>query len=277
MPSTPRRPTPLTYAAILLAGALALLGGSMPVHAQDQATFRDAMLGVALGSAPCPQRVPKYLQIAQQAIAARQPWWAASVYASAAACLAQAGQVAEAMKALLEAEKLGLDDCWLLRNDPMLKGLHGNSGFRALVQRTRMSRADFDEVIWLVKEMRHILHDTNMMITENVNRPDDAWTMVPMSRVPTRQTRSMTVGLMRLFVGGLQIYQRSMVSRSDQSRLSHNTNLRVINRGQGPNQMVVADSSRRARQRAEQRQLAMRARAYKPSGLPGVPVSCSSL
>jgi hypothetical protein len=261
--------------------SLLILASLLPAPATAQepaAKHRDAYVNIALSGKSCDVTLPAYDQAAKEAVAAGQPWWALSSALSSALCQQQAGRNADAVKTLAIAEKLGLDDCWLLRNTT-LWNLRTDPTMQGILSRVRQAPADYHEVGWHQAEIRLILHDTSMMITENMNRKDSAWTVVPRSALPTRVTKSTGANVMRMLTHALQLHQQRTVMRSDQTRINHLTNLNIIrnlpgSRG-GVDYHAIRMSQLQAQQRAQARAAAVQARAYRPGGHSTTPKACS--
>jgi hypothetical protein len=248
-----------------------------------QGNWSDKILEVALQHETCETRGPALANLAKEAEAAGQPGWTAVLLANVAGCLAEQGELDQAMVRLTRAVDLGLTDCFYLRTDPQMKKLAGRDDFAGLLDRIRTSPADVHEIAWQAAEMQAIMHDTSMMISENMNRVDGDQTVVPQSALPTRDTRDPAVIAGRLLLSSLQAHQKGMVLQSDQSRISHNVNMNIIdNMGDGTgggrsSPQRVQQSRMLAQQAAQQRAQQVAQRAFKDSGASTEVVACSAI
>lgn len=234
-------------------------------------------LDIIMSGAKCSARVGQLGALAKQAVAANEPGQAADMYANMASCYVELDDQSAALRFLNKAVSLGYADCFFLRTDANLKKLPGAA---AVVARAKMSPADFEEMVWVYKEVMAIGHDTRMMITQNINRKDRDWTQIYTVKIPARRTSNVSLMLARWAIVYMQSWQRNMVMRSDQSRIMHLTNRTIINNmGRGNNtyrqQQELMSSRRIALYNARSRQRAVDARAFRPSGKSSRSISCN--
>jgi hypothetical protein len=255
----------------ITAAVVVLVTTSQSAHAGK---WEDRLLQAALTGKDCNAKIKSYTAIARDAERAGVKTWAAIAYMNAASCSTTDSNATVAFAA--RAVKLGFADCVFFAVDKKLYSvLKSSPKGRALLARIKMSPADYAESMWQASEAQAIMHDTNMMITENVNRKDRNWTVVPQSRIPTRSTPSRYIRANRAVLRWLQKYQKVMVQRSDQSRISHLTNMTIINSGRGPSPQQVMMSARLALQRAQRRAAAVKARAFKGTRASTKPRACT--
>lgn len=255
-----------------------LLVGAQPADAKM--SFRDRIVTAQLNGGTCHKKLPIFKKISQDAFAARKKRWAADAMALGAQCLAKIGKPKHAIKLLAQAVGLGVDDCFFINTDVEFKKLHGRAKMKRLRRRVKMSPADYAESRWHAAEMGAIITNTNLMIAQNINRKDGGRTVVHLSKLPTRRTRSSTVKMSRNYVRVLQVWMQRMVAKSDRSRLSHLIKMNMIRnmgRGGAVPASVRLRSIRFAQAAAQARLLAIKRRAFRATRLSNRRVSCSSL
>ncbi len=244
--------------------------------------WADRFLEIALAQEPCAVRVPRLEALADAAAQAGQRVWQAEIAGGIATCLAIEGDADEAVAHLARAVELGFSDCFYLRSDEQMKKLAGRPAFDALLAKIQTSLADVQEMAWTVAEYSAIFHDTNMMVTDNVNRVDRELTVVPQSAVPTRPTSDQSVIASRAMLLAVQRYQVAMAFQSDRSRIEHNTSMDIIDSvGDSPSGRSTDSAQTISRLAAAEnagiRRRAVEARAFKPSGASTAVVACDAI
>ncbi|MCB9560058.1 MAG: hypothetical protein H6709_07320 [Kofleriaceae bacterium] len=243
--------------------------------------WADRLLQVALGAPDCAARVPALEAYATEAEQGGQPVWAAEALVAVASCQAGAQQAEDALAHLQRAVALGYADCYFVRTDPGLTSLEDQQGYAAATGQMTLTMADVRELAWLTAEFQTILHDTNMMITENMNRVDGDFTVVPASAAPTRATANQSVAAGRVMLAALQRYQQAMVFQADKQRIEHNTTMAVIDSMGDPSgrdsPRNVQQSRLLAQQAAQQRAAAVDARAFSAGDASTERVRCSDI
>lgn len=182
-----------------------------------------------------------------------------------------------AMSAFEQAVQLGYDDFLTLHQLPLFRSYFTNPRFRAAYAKMKISQADSAELYWLKGEIQSAIHDMSMMITENMNRKDDAFTQVPQQQIPTRKTNSVAVMVNRLVLSLIQTMQTNNVHESDVSRINHLITMGIIAHmpsGDGSssnwstdNTQEILESKRQADERARQRSQSIASRRFSlPAG-----------
>lgn len=201
--------------------------------------------------------------------------WVASLTETAAYYLKKQ-DIPRTLQALQLAIQQGYDDYYLFVEEPSWKQLHNNPGFQKLYAAMKMSPADQHEYFWLIRERKHVQHETTMLITHNIGRKDTQMTSVYQVPLPNRPTTSFAITSRRWWLAWQQNVERAMVMSSDLSRRSHLLNMQIIrNIGSGNSyrqqylhRMAGMNSLRLAQARARQQQLAAIQRQYRlPVGI----------
>src|ERR1044072_3313300 len=91
-----------------------------------------------------------------------------------------------AIAALNRAVQLGFDDCLSPRASKHLAKILKSPQTTQALAGMKISEADFRELVWLKSEVEHAEHDAKMMMTDNINRPDQQPTEIPQAQLPTR-------------------------------------------------------------------------------------------
>lgn len=183
------------------------------------------------------------------------------------------GNKDHALAMMEQAIQSGFDDCLTIQRYEEWNPMRTDPRFIELKSRIRVSEADSKEMFWLKMEVENVGHDTNMMITENINRMDGGVTIVPQSMIPIRETKSPGVLFNRERLKIQHHAQRLYVFQADKARLEHVTKMGIISGP--PSYERVAISSRLAQSAAEQRRLAINARKFSPpAGVGTTPQPC---
>ena len=167
-----------------------------------------------------------------------------------------------AIAALNRAVQLGFDDCLSPRASKHLAKILKSPQTTQALAGMKISEADFRELVWLKSEVEHAEHDAKMMITDNINRPDQQPTEIPQAQLPTRSTTSAGVLYWREQLLLIQKAQREYVKKSDEERMVHAATMGVIS---GASQSAILESARLARATAEARKAEIRKRAFVPT------------
>ena len=181
----------------------------------------------------------------------------------------------QALNSMSKAIQSGFDDCLAMSQYDELKSIRTDPVFTKLKSQMRISESDLKELLWLKAEIEHVNHDTQMMITENINRVDTGFTVIPQSTLPVRPTTSPGVLFHREILKMMHLVQQQYVAQSDQTRIEHVGSMTIISGGM--NQAKILESSRLAERAAEERKRAIQARKFSlPPGVPNEPQSCSN-
>jgi hypothetical protein len=184
------------------------------------------------------------------------------------------GQKDPALSQMEQAVQSGFDDCLAAVQYDEWKPFRADARFTDLFQKAQISEADLQELHWLKSEIEHVNHDTKMMITENTNRMDTNFTVIPQSQIPNRSTTSSGVLFNREILKMMHEVQRSFVMQSDTARIEHVTSMAIISGGTSSEQIL--ESSRLASHAAEERKGAIQGRRFLASASAGTaPRSCS--
>ncbi len=192
------------------------------------------------------------------------PWALHSVLTALAWAQLGQGQIDEGLGSLERTIALGSID---------FEGIHlivpaaqlGHPRLKALYAAMRIRRGEHAEYLWHRKAQQQLGHETRMMITENMNRPDSDYTKVPDFPIPDHAVASPDVILGRMYLRRTVLAQRRTVLTSDISRINHLLQMKVIRAMPGATDPDVErrreEEIRRSRVEAEQR-CAQRARRY---------------
>ena len=213
------------------------------------------------------------------------PWMYLGLHSDLSSWHARSKQYEKAISYFEKAVEFGYCDFIALHHTPAYRPLFKNEKFQAIYRKMRISPADMRELYWIYSELQFIFHDTSMIITENMNRPDSDYTQVPQAAISTRVPQSPTILSGRQVVWMAQRYQREMVMASDISRINHNMNRNIIdnmNSGSSNHQSnkmyQIQQSIRMARERAIRRQNAALSRRFLlPEGISFQPEPCPPL
>lgn len=264
--------------ALVLAGCIVLAGAEsgLPVQLLNA--------GRLLGEQKYTQALEAYRQLLQDP--ALPPWMRNEVLAGLSCASFGLGESEAGLTHFAQAVEAGFNNYIAIHQIPVLRTYFDHPEFRRIYASMRISPADLQELHWLYAEIRSISHDTNMMITENTGRADDDWTVVLQSAIPARTPQSPAILVMREVLRHFQTQQRSLVQQSDQSRMSHNMQRRIIQNypggGNTPahssnpySREKIEESRRQAVRRAENRQLAITRRHFSlPPGTSTAPEPC---
>jgi hypothetical protein len=250
----------------LLVGCL--LTGGVPAPAVDSSQQLLAIIQL-IQNRQYQEAIVGYEQFLQQAPKLLQ----GPVQFDIATLHAAMGNKESALEMMEQAVESGFDNCMALQHDSW-KSMRGDPRFEALQSRVRVSEADLRELYWLKAEIQNISHETNMMITENINRVDTGITVVAQSMIPVRVTTSPGVLFGRELVKAMHLGQRQYVFQADKLRMRHLTNMMIISGGASGTQALR--SSQFAERAAEDRKRAVDARKFSlPAGAGTTPCSCS--
>ncbi|MEN6620045.1 MAG: hypothetical protein ABFD50_00630 [Smithella sp.] len=155
-------------------------------------------------------------------------WGRPGLYSDLALLYLESGNVEKGLQVLEKAILLGFNDFFILQGAEAYKQLFEREEFQVLYSKMRISQADALELLWIYTEIQRINHDTNMMIIENMNRPDGDFTQIPQVQIPDRTPQSPTIFSARLKLQMWQRFQKEMVLDSDIQRIGHNTSLKLI-------------------------------------------------
>jgi len=184
------------------------------------------------------------------------------------------GKKEQALSKMEQAIQAGFDDCLAALKYEEWKPFREDPRFMNLFSKAQISEADLKELYWLKAEIEHVNHDTKMMITENTNRMDTHFTVVPQSEIPVRPTTSSGVLFSREILKMMHEVQRSFVMQSDTARMEHVTTMAVISGGTSSEQ--IQEFSRLANQAAEERKRAIQLRKFSlPASVGTAKRSCS--
>lgn len=209
----------------------------------------------------------KFLQTAPQSLQGAVRFEIASLKAGQ-------GEKDLALSEMEKAVQAGFDDCLAALQYDEWKSLRGDARFNGLLQKAQISEADLKELYWLKAEIEHVNHDTKMMITENTNRMDTNFTVIPQSEIPVRPTNSSGVLFNREILKMMHEVQRNFVMQSDTARIEHVGSMAIISGGTSSAQ--VLESSRLASQAAEERKRAIQSRRFSlPASVGTTRRSCS--
>jgi tetratricopeptide (TPR) repeat protein len=202
----------------------------------------------------------------------------------------QQNKTDEALNAFSQGISYGFNDYLFLHEKPEFRVLFQNKRFQQLYQSMRISPADHAELLWLKAEFQQVNHETTMMITENMGRPDEDYTSVPLAAIPTRVPQSSTILVQRELLNYVQLQQKNTVLQSDISRKMHNTNMNIIGNipsgtdstqdywAQQEKLRKIQESSLQANQRAERRRQAIVERRFiLAGGTSTIPQACPPL
>jgi hypothetical protein len=156
-------------------------------------------------------------------------WGYLGLYSDLALLYLESGDVENGLQNLEKAILLGFNDFFVLQGADSYKQLFEREEFQVLYSKTSISQADAMELLWIYTEIQRINHDANMMIIENMNRPDDDFTRIPQVQIPNRIPQSNTIFSARLKLQMWQRSQKEMVLQSDIKRIDHNTRMKIIN------------------------------------------------
>jgi hypothetical protein len=199
---------------------------------------------------------------------------AGAVHFEIATLYAGLGQKDLALSQMEQAVQSGFDDCLAAVEYDEWKPFRADARFTGLFQKAQISEADLKELHWLKAEVEHVNHDTKMIITENTNRMDTNFTVVPRSEIPARTTNSSGVLFNREILKMMHEVQRTFVMQSDTTRIEHVASMAIIAGGTSSEQIL--ESSRLASHAAEERKRAIHSRKFSLPPSAGItPRSCS--
>ena len=209
----------------------------------------------------------KFLEVAPRSLHA-------AVQFEIATLRAGLGQKDRALSQMEQAVQSGFDDCLAALQYEEWKPFRADARFTNLLAKSQISEADLKELYWLKAEIEHVNHDTRMMITENTNRMDTNFTVIPQSEIPIRSTTSSGVLFSREILKMMHGVQRDFVMQSDTSRIEHVASMAIISGGTSNEQ--VLESSRLANHAAEERKRAIQSRKFSlPTTAGTTPRSCT--
>ncbi len=184
------------------------------------------------------------------------------------------GQKDRALSDMEQAIQSGFDDCLAAIQYDEWKQFRADARFIGLFGKAQISEADLNELHWLKAEIEHVNHDTRMMITENTNRKDTNFTLIPQSQIPVRPTTSSGVLFNREILNMMHGVQREFVMQSDTARIEHVASMAIISGGTSSEQIL--ESSRLANHAAEERERAIQSRKFLlPASIGATPRSCN--
>ncbi|MBI2841272.1 MAG: hypothetical protein HYX75_23380 [Acidobacteria bacterium] len=217
-------------------------------------------------------------------------WLRSSSYFDLGFAHFSSNQIDLGMEAFDKAVQIGFDDFIVVHEQNVFTPHFKTARFQAIYGRMHIAAADAAELFWLKAEIKSMIQDMSMMITENIGRVDDEYTDVPQSVIPTRQTSSVAVLTQREVLAIAQTLQKTMVMQSDISRKGHLMQMGIIrnmpsgrevgsiNADAAERLRRVQESIRRAHERAQQRRDAITRRAFVlPAGTSTTPVPCPPL
>lgn len=217
-----------------------------------------------------PEAITAYENFMQQAPKALQ----GAVQFEIAGLHAALGNTDRSLTTMEQAIQGGFDDCLAVQQNERLNAAGIDPRLKELFTRIRVSEADLKEIYWLKAEIQNVSHETNMMITANVNRADGGITVIPQSTIPARETVSPGVLFNRELLRMMHQMQRQYVFAADKARMRHLTTMTIISGGASYQRMAL--SSRLAGMAAEERKRAVEARKFiLPPGVGTAPRSCS--
>ncbi len=252
-------------------GFLLMLGIPVGILAQADSSPQLYLLMSLVQEKKYPEALAGYETFLKQAPKALQ----GAVQFEIAAVHAAMGNKDRALATLELAIQSGFDDCPAMQEREELNSIRSDPRFRELQSRLRVSEADLKEIFWLKAEVGNVRHDSKMMISENVNRVDTAFTVVAQPAIPIRATTSPAALYNRELLKATLNSQRSFIFQADKLRIQHVTNMRIISGGASAE--AVARSLQLAGSTAEGRKRAIDARKFSlPPGAATTPRPCAS-
>lgn len=213
--------------------------------------------------------------IFQKVLQQSPPQWVQNcAYSEMSIAYIRQNKVNDCLNALENAVANGFNNFILIHEVPEFRPLFTNPRFQEIYGKMRISEADMKEFYWIYSEIQSVNHETTMLITENMGRPDDQYTAIYPSQIPNRIPQSSTVLALRELLQVVQNNQKANVLQSDMSRISHNMNMNIINNMGGSEdantrywkeqekQNKILNSIQQANQRAQQRQNAVQQRRF---------------
>ncbi len=256
----------------LLIGCLLILGIPLGILAQAQADSSPQLylLMSLVQEKKYPEALKGYETYLKQAPKPLQ----GGIQFEIAAVHAAMGNKDQALATLEQAVQSGFDDCPALQQREELASIRSDPRFQKLQSRVRVSEADLKEIFWLKAEVGNVRHDSKMIVTENMNRKDTSFTVVPQPTIPIRATTSPAVLYNRELLKATMNSQRSFIFLVDKQRIQHVTNMTIINGGASA--QAVALSNQYAASAAAGRKRAIEMRKFVlPPGAATTPRPCA--
>ncbi|MFC5663967.1 hypothetical protein ACFP3U_13350 [Kitasatospora misakiensis] len=154
-------------------------------------------------------------------------WIAASGHASLAELAWAQGEAEPAIHHLEAAVSGGYNDCLSLHT-PLMLPLHRDPRFQALYGLMRITQADFDELLWLHREMRTMVREAQQASVDNIGRLDTGVSLLPQAPLPTREPDTLGLLITRIDVAAVQTALQQAAVKAEFQRSAGNTSLSLI-------------------------------------------------
>ncbi|MFF4646247.1 hypothetical protein [Streptomyces sp. NPDC001389] len=154
-------------------------------------------------------------------------WLAAACHANLGDLAVAQGDVNRALYHLDAAVTAGYNDCVALHL-PSIRPLHQDPRFRFTYERMRITQGDFEELVWLHREMQITVSEAREATVDNIGRLDTGVSLLPQAPLPTRAPHSPGLLITRIELAALQSALQQAAVKAEFGRSSGNTSLSLI-------------------------------------------------
>ncbi|MFJ8160282.1 hypothetical protein ACIRBY_05060 [Streptomyces sp. NPDC096136] len=154
-------------------------------------------------------------------------WLAAAGHANLGDLAFAQGDVNRALYHLDAAVTAGYNDCVAL-HIPSIRPLHQDPRFRFTYGRMRITQGDFDELLWLHREMQITVGEAREATVDNIGRLDTGVSSLPQAPLPTRAPHTPGLLITRVELAALQTALQQAALKAEFGRSAGNTSLDLI-------------------------------------------------
>ncbi|KIF05809.1 hypothetical protein PL81_11100 [Streptomyces sp. RSD-27] len=186
-------------------------------------------------------------------------WLAAACHANLGDLAVAEGDVNRALYHLDAAVTAGYNDCLAL-HIPSIRPLHQDPRFRVTYERMRITQGDFEELVWLHREMQIMVAEAREATVDNIGRLDTGVSPLPQAPLPARAPHTPGLLVTRIELAALQTALQQAAAKAEFGRSAGNTSLDLID-GSWDHIRAMSDA-RHADDRDTRRQREAEARAF---------------
>ncbi|GGY57670.1 hypothetical protein GCM10010363_43710 [Streptomyces omiyaensis] len=154
-------------------------------------------------------------------------WLVAAGHAGLGGLACVRGLPDQAVHHLDAAVTAGYSDCVALHTPPW-RALHADPRFRVAYGRMRVTQADFDELLWLHREMNLMASEARTASVDNVGRLDFGVSLLPRVPLPTREPQTAGVLATRVELAAVQTALQQAALKAEFQRSSGNVALDLV-------------------------------------------------
>ncbi len=154
-------------------------------------------------------------------------WIAASGHAGLAGLACAQGETELTLAHLEAAVEGGFNDC-VSCHTPLMLPLHREPRFQDLYGRMRITQADFDELVWLHREMQTMIRESQQAAVDNLGRLDTGVSLLPHAPLPTRTPNTLGLLITRIDVAAVQTALQQAAVKAEFQRSAGNTSLELV-------------------------------------------------